>query len=107
MTKVPERHDHPKAAYLIGTVVVFIMISVLGGVFNHLAFSHHGPGLLRPLVEKIDEQNESAILKEAKKHEEYEAHRHFHNVFECPSEPDAVRPQTRQERWRVIRLGPV
>ena len=83
MTNYPRRLDHPKFVYVIGALVMLIMLFVLGGVVNHLAFSSHGPGLLIPVVEKFQEK-ESPILKEFKRHRKIEEHRHFHHFVDYP-----------------------
>lgn len=87
MNKTPKRLDHPVLAYLVGYFVIAVMIFVLGGVINHLAFSSHGPGLLIPLVEKF-KKKESAILKEVQLHEESEEHEHFHHFVDYPEPPE-------------------
>ena len=84
MQSGPERQEHPKSAYLIGLFVVIVMLFVFGGVVNHLAFSSHGPGLLLPIVNKLQQKQESAILREVQLHEESEIHRHFHHFVDYP-----------------------
>ena len=69
MNRNPKRQEHPKSVYLIGIFVWLIVLFVLAGVVNHLAFSSHGPGLLIPLLKKI-QKKESPILVEFKKHKE-------------------------------------
>ena len=56
MTGAPKRQNHPKSVYLIGIFVWCIILFVLAGVVNHLAFSSRGPGLLIPLVKKIQKK---------------------------------------------------
>jgi hypothetical protein len=87
MSKTPKRLDHPVIAYLIGCFVIAIMIFVMGGVINHLAFSSHGPGLLIPVINKFKKQ-ESAILKEVQLHKESEVHEHFHHYVDYPDTPE-------------------
>ena len=91
MGRDPKRQEHPKGVYLIGLVVLLMVLFVLGGVVNHLAFSHHGPGLLIPMVEKFQEK-ESPILKEFRQHRKAEEHRHFHHLVDVPEIPEEVRP---------------
>jgi DNA-directed RNA polymerase subunit M/transcription elongation factor TFIIS len=88
----PERLNHPKSVYLIGFIFKIITLTVLVGVGYHLTLSHHGPGLLIPMQKKIEEKQRSAILEEVKKQEQYEVHRHFHNVSYTPKLPDNMRP---------------
>ncbi len=91
MDRDPKRQEHPWPVYLIGFFVWFMVLFVLGGVVNHLAFSSHGPGLLIPLVEKFQEK-ESPILKEFKQQKKMEEHRHFHHFADLPEAPEALQP---------------
>jgi hypothetical protein len=89
----PQRLNHPLISYLIGFIFLVLTLVVLLGVIHHLTISHHGPGLLRPLLEKHLEQRRSEILDEARRLEEFESHRHFHNVAaEPPQLPENLRP---------------
>jgi len=65
---------------------------VLVGVLYHLAFSSYGPQLLMPLKEKYFTKPTSTILTEAKRLEDYEIHRHFHNIVSFPQAPENSRP---------------
>ena len=65
---------------------------MLTGVLYHLAFSSYGPQLLTPMKEKYFTEEQSAILKEAKRLEDYEIHRHFHNIASFPQAPEKSRP---------------
>ena len=79
----------------IGAVRIFSVLAliILLGVVHHLTISHHGPGLLRPLLAKHEEATKSEILDEARRHEEMEQHRHFHVVApEYPKLPENLRP---------------
>jgi hypothetical protein len=87
MNKDPKRQEHPRSVYLIGIMVWLIILFVLGGVVNHLAFSSHGPGLLIPLVKKFQEK-ESPILKGFKEHQKEEEHKHFHHLVTYPQPPE-------------------
>ena len=61
-------------------------------VVYHLTISHHGPGLLRPLLARHEETTKSEILDEARRNAEFEQHRHFHNVApEYPRPPENLR----------------
>jgi hypothetical protein len=91
MTRAPKRQNHPKSVYLIGIFVWCIVLFVLAGVVNHLAFSSRGPGLLVPLVKKI-QKKESPLLVAFKKHREAEEHQHFHHFVDVPALPEAQRP---------------
>ena len=71
---------------------MLITVVVLAGVLYHLAFSSYGPKLLMPVKEKIFEKSESTILTEAKRFEDLEKHRHFHNIVSFPQAPESVRP---------------
>lgn len=86
-----KRGNHPLASYLFGSVFILITVVVLVGVFYHLAFSSHGPQLLMPVKEKYFTKPLSTILTEAKRNEEFEIHRHFHNIVEFPEVPRTAR----------------
>ncbi len=88
----PKRLEHPKIVYVIGFIFKIITLSVLIAVVYQITFSPHGPAVLVPIKEKIEETQKSEILEEVKKQEEYEVHRHFHNVVAYPQLPDKVRP---------------
>jgi hypothetical protein len=88
----PKRLEHPKIVYVIGFIFKIITLSVLIAVIYQITFSPHGPAVLVPIKEKIEETQKSEILEEVKKQEEYEVHRHFHNVVAYPQLPDKVRP---------------
>ena len=88
----PKRLEHPKIVYVIGFIFKIITLSVFIAVVYQITFSPHGPAVLVPIKEKIEETQKSAILEEVKKQEEYEVHRHFHNVVAYPQLPDKVRP---------------
>lgn len=77
----------------MGFVLIVLALVVFGGVAYHLTFSHHGPGLLRPLLEKHQERQRSDILIEAQRLAEIEKHRHFHMVAdETRRLPEDLRP---------------
>jgi hypothetical protein len=88
----PKHLDHPKFVYLVGVIFAVITFTVIGVVFYNLAFSHHGPMLLAPLKAKIEERERSAILDEVRQQEEYEKHRHFHNIVDYPQLKETLRP---------------
>ncbi len=88
----PKRLDHPKIVILIGFIFKIITLAVLGAVLYHITFSHHGPAILVPFQKKIEEKNKSAILEEVRLQEEYEKHRHFHNVVDYPQLDQSMRP---------------
>ena len=88
----PKRLEHPKIVYVIGFIFKIITLSVFIAVIYQITFSPHGPAVLVPIKEKIEETQKSEILEEVKKQEEYEVHRHFHNVVAYPQLPDKVRP---------------
>lgn len=91
MNRDPKRQEHPKPVYLMGIFVCFIILFVMAGVVNHLGFSSRGPGLLIPLLKKI-QKKESPIMEEFKRHREAEEHRHFHHFYDVPQLPEALRP---------------
>ena len=93
MTRDPKRQNHPYSVYLIGIFVWFIILFVGAGVVNHLAFSSRGPGLLIPLVKKI--QKRVPILAAFRKPRETEEHRHFHHIVERAKLPEAQQPTCR------------
>jgi len=89
----PKRLNFPLISYLMGSIVVALMFLVFVGVVYHLTISNRGPGLLRPLLEKHQERQKSEILDEARRHAEFEKHRHFHNVVaDTPKLPEDMRP---------------
>ena len=92
MAGEPKRLDHPKSVYVIGFIFKIITLSVLIGAIYQVTFSPHGPAVLVPIQKKMEEGQKSAILDEVRRQEEYEKHRHFHNVVEYPSLPDNMRP---------------
>lgn len=84
--------DHPGVVYLIGFVFMIITLAVSVGVVYNITLSPHGPGLLLPIKEKMEEKEKSVILEEVLRQEEMEKHRHFHNIVEYPTLPENVRP---------------
>ncbi|MDH3956198.1 MAG: hypothetical protein OET81_05870 [Desulfobacteraceae bacterium] len=89
----PERTDHPIFAYLIGLGVIMMILVVLAGVLFHFTLSPHAPEIITPVKAKLlPVEEHSAILEEARKHEEFEIHRHFHNIVEFPKLPENNRP---------------
>ena len=88
----PKRLEHPKIVYVIGFIFKIITLAVLIGVLYHITFSPHGLQFLVPLKVKMEAKQKSAILEEVKHQEEYEIHRHFHNIVEYPQLPENVRP---------------
>jgi hypothetical protein len=92
MSGKPQRLDHPLYVYLIGFTVIIIMLAILAGVVHHFMLSSHGPAIAAPLIEKYEAKNQSAILDEARRLEELEVHRHFHNIVDFPQLPDSERP---------------
>ncbi|NOY68528.1 MAG: hypothetical protein GXP53_03420 [Deltaproteobacteria bacterium] len=92
MKRTPKRLDHPAISYFIGLMVILIMLTVLGGMIYHFAFSSQGPGLLMPLVNKYNEKHTSTILKSAQLHQESEIHEHFHQFVDYQEAPEALRP---------------
>jgi hypothetical protein len=88
----PKRLNHPKSVYVIGFIFKIITLSVLIGAIYQVTFSPHGPAVLVPIQKKVQEAQKSEILEEVKRQEEYEKHRHFHNVVEYPTLPDNMRP---------------
>lgn len=92
MAGEPKRLNHPKSVYVIGFIFKIITLSVLIGAIYQVTFSPHGPAVLVPIQKKVQEAQKSEILEEVKRQEEYEKHRHFHNVVEYPTLPDNMRP---------------
>jgi hypothetical protein len=89
----PKRLSHPLISYLLGFILLALALVVFVGVVHHLTISHHGPGLLQPFLEKHQERQKSKILDEARRHAEFEKHRHFHNlVADTPQLPEDLRP---------------
>jgi hypothetical protein len=88
MNSGPKRQKHPMSVYLIGIFVWLIILFVLAGVVNHLAFSSRGPGLLIPLLKRI-EKKESPAQVALKKHREAEEHQRFHHIVPVPQLPEA------------------
>ena len=85
----PKRLNHPLSVYLIGIFVWSIILFVLAGVVNHLAFSSRGPGLLIPLMNKIQKKASPEQIA-AQKHEEAEAHQRFHHIGAVERPPEAL-----------------
>jgi len=88
----PKRINHPKVAFLIAIPFMVIILFILGGVIDHLVFSHHGPRILKPVFRKVSEKSRSSILEEVRRQEEYEIHRHFHNIVKYPQLPESLQP---------------
>lgn len=91
MNRDPRTQDHPKAVYLITIIILCMVLFVLAGVVNQLAFSSSGPGLLIPLVKKF-EKKESPILKAFQRHQRQEEHQRFHHTIKVPQAPKALQP---------------
>jgi hypothetical protein len=91
MIRGPKRLNHPLPVYFIGIFVWCIILFVLAGVVNHLAFSSHGPGLLIPLMKKFQKKAspEQIALEE---HRQAEEHQRFHHTVPVPQPPEALRP---------------
>jgi RNase P subunit RPR2 len=87
-----KKPNHPKISFLIGFVILMLTGVVSLGVLHHFGFSHHGPELLKPLKEKYFTRHESAVLEEARRLEELEIHRHFHNIVKFPQPSESQRP---------------
>jgi hypothetical protein len=90
MIRGPRTQKHPKSVYLVGIFVWLIVLFVLAGVVNHLAFSSRGPGLLIPLLKKF-QKKESPALIARKKHLEAEEHQRFHHIVPIPQAPETLR----------------
>ncbi len=88
----PKRLNHPKEVYLIGFIFKVITLTVLIGAVYQITFSPHGPAVLVPIKDKIEEGSRSAILEEVRAQEDYEKHRHFHNVVSYPQLPANMQP---------------
>jgi hypothetical protein len=87
----PKTQKHPKSVYLIGIFVWFIVLFVLAGVVNHLAFSSRGPGLLIPLMKKFQKKESPAQIAR-KKHKEALEHQRFHHTVPVLHAPETLRP---------------
>lgn len=92
MSGKPKRLEHPKSVYLIGSLFKLIALAVLIGALYQITFSPHGPAVLVPISDHIKEQRRSAIMDEVRRNEEYEKHRHFHNIVEKPKLPENMQP---------------
>ncbi len=88
----PKRLEHPKSVYVIGFIFKIITLSVLIAVVYHTTLSHHGPQLLVPFQKKMEAKKRSALQEEGKRQEEYEKHRHFHNMVEYPQLAQNMQP---------------
>jgi hypothetical protein len=86
----PKRLDHPLSVYLIGIFVWAIILFVLAGVVNHLAFSSRGPGLLIPLLNKIQKKPSPAQIASQRLTQAQE-HQRFHHIVPVLQPPEAVR----------------
>jgi len=87
-----KRLNHPLIAYFLGIIIIVIALTVLLGVLHHLTISHHGPQLLKPVLNAFQKRNQSVILDEAKIQEEFERHNHFHEIIAYPEIPESKRP---------------
>ncbi len=92
MAGEPKRLNHPKSVYVIGFIFKIVTLTVLIGAIYQVTFSPHGPAVLVPIQKHYEEGQKSDILDEVRRQEEYEKHRHFHNVVEYPSLPESMRP---------------
>ncbi|MBC8434528.1 MAG: hypothetical protein H8D96_21680 [Desulfobacterales bacterium] len=92
MSGEPERLDHPVYVYLIFIAMLITMLAILAGVVYHFALSPHGPAIAAPLKAKYEKKHASAILEEARRLEELEIHRHFHNITPFPQLAENERP---------------
>jgi hypothetical protein len=88
----PKRIDHPASVYFIGGIVKLIALAVFVAVIYQITFAPHGPAVLVPIKERIEEQHRSEIMDEVRRNEEYEQHRHFHNIIEIPTLPESMQP---------------
>ncbi len=86
-----ERLDHPIISYLIGFIFIVLTLVVFVGVVYHLTISHHGPELLKPLIDKYFTEPESPILVEAKRQKDLEIHQHFHRIVAFPKLAESER----------------
>ncbi|MDA8137685.1 MAG: hypothetical protein M0036_03440 [Desulfobacteraceae bacterium] len=78
---------------MIGALFLLLTLVVFVGVAYHLTLSPRGPGLLRGLLARHQEQRQSGILAEAQRLAEEEKHRHFHIVVpDYPLLPEPKRP---------------
>ncbi|UCD78142.1 MAG: hypothetical protein JSW26_22450 [Desulfobacterales bacterium] len=87
-----QKRNHPIASYMIGFVFVILTAIVFIGIVHHLTVSHHGPQLLKPLLEKYLAEDKSEILEEAIRLVDLETHEHFHHLTEYPQLPENMRP---------------
>jgi len=88
MNRDPKTQDHPLIVYLLTIMVLCMVLFVLAGVVNHLAFSSDGPGLLVPLMKKFEKKQSPAFLA-AQAHWRAEEHRRFHHLVDYPQTPAA------------------
>ncbi len=113
MPTEPKRLNHPLIAFIIGAIFIVLIMVVLAGVIHHLTLSPHGPGLLRSLLTKYAEKQKSELLDHARRLEEAEIHRHFHNpVDELPRLSENLRsvcfichsdfPHSKNKRIRAL-----
>ena len=91
MIRGPGTQKHPKSVYLISIFVWFIVLLVLAGVVNHLAFSSRGPGLLMPLLKKF-QKKESPAQMALIKQRAAEEHQRFHHTVPVPRLKEALQP---------------
>ena len=90
--KNQQRRNHPLISYLIGFVFITLTAVVFVGIVHHLTVSHHGPQLLKPLLDWQRERNRSDILTEARRQVEQKAHERFHHEIEYEKLPENMRP---------------
>ena len=87
-----QRRNHPLISYLIGFVFIVLTAIVFVGIVHHLTVSHHGPQLLKPLIDYYQAKNRSDILIEAQRQIELKAHESFHHETEYQKLPENLRP---------------
>jgi hypothetical protein len=91
MSRDPKIQNHPWPVYVIGIFVWAIILFVAAGVVNHLGFSSHGPGLLRPLLARFEKKETPAQLA-LQKQKQIEEHQRFHHTVAWPRLPENQRP---------------
>ncbi len=87
-----KRRNHPLISYPIGAVFIVLTAVVFVGIVYHLTVSHHGPQLLKPLIDFYQERNRSEILIEARRQVELKSHERFHHETEYQTLPENMRP---------------
>ncbi len=91
MTNEQHPKNHPLLAYILGLIFLAMSLCVGAGVIYHLTLSHHGPGLLRPLIGRHAAPG-APVLTAEQRQAKLDRHRHFHNLVRYPGLSESQQP---------------